>query len=128
MALVQLVWREARPQRAASGSVCRAKQATADAAATLSESTPPDIGIITVESQAAIVERRRPSPSVPKTMAVRSGAFAAKSRMATESCSRARAATWKPSSRNESTPAGQDSIRVHGTWNTVPMETRMERR
>ncbi|GEB21286.1 hypothetical protein BAU01nite_00190 [Brevibacterium aurantiacum] len=48
MALVQLVWREARPQRAASGSVCRAKQATAEAAATLSESTP--AGIDTLHS------------------------------------------------------------------------------
>src|SRR5699024_6065421 len=57
-------------------SVCRAKQVTAEAAATLRESTPPLMGIITVESQAAIVDLRSPSPSVPKTTAVRSGAAA----------------------------------------------------
>src|SRR5699024_10005599 len=54
-------------------SVCRAKQVAAEAAATLRESTPPLMGIITVESQAAIVDLRSPSPSVPKTTAVRSG-------------------------------------------------------
>lgn len=45
------------------------KKATALAAATLRESTPWDIGIITVWSQASIVSCERPSPSVPRTMA-----------------------------------------------------------
>src|SRR5699024_3541160 len=108
-------------------SFCRAKQVTAEAAATLRESTPPLMGIITVESQAAIVDLRSPAPSVPKTTAVRSGAAAANSRSPTESSSSASAATRKPCSCSVRIPSGQDSIRVQGTWNTVPIETLMER-
>ena len=45
------------------------QKATALAAATFSESTPWDMGIFTVWSQAAMVLGARPSPSVPRTMA-----------------------------------------------------------
>jgi hypothetical protein len=30
-----------------------------------------------------------------------------------------------PASRSTSIPAGQGSMRVHGTWKTVPIETRI---
>ncbi len=60
--------------RRAAGKPGRSAQAaTAPAAATLSESTPPAIGIRTTVSTAAIVRRLRPSPSVPRTRASRSG-------------------------------------------------------
>ena len=45
------------------------QKATALAAATFNESTPWDMGIITVKSQEAMVFSFRPSPSVPSTMA-----------------------------------------------------------
>ena len=54
-----------------------AHMATAAAAATLSESTPPAIGIRTVRSAPPRVRRASPSPSVPRTSARRSGGSAA---------------------------------------------------
>ena len=103
----------------------RAHKATAAAAATLSESTPPAMGMRTVRSAAARVCRASPSPSVPSTRASRSGGSAARRSSDTEPSLSARAATVKPSSRSMSTPPGQGSIRVHGTWKTVPIETRI---
>ena len=41
---------------------------------------------------------------------------------------RAAAATVKPFSCSSPMPSGQGSMRVHGTWKTVPIETRTERR
>ena len=65
--------------RAGSGWGRSAHMATAEAAATLSESTPPAMGMRTVTSAAAIVRGPRPSPSAPSTSASRSGAAAARS-------------------------------------------------
>ena len=41
-----------------------------------------------------------------------------------ESSDSARAAVTNPASRSTENPAVQGSIRVHGTWNTVPIDTR----
>ena len=38
------------------------------------------------------------------------------------------AATVSPASCSRPIPCGHGSIRVHGTWKTVPMETRIDRR
>ena len=54
-----------------------AHSATAAAAATLSESTPPAIGIFTERSHRSAVSGRSPSPSAPSTRASRSGDSAA---------------------------------------------------
>ena len=54
-----------------------AQTATAAADATLSESTPPVIGIVTIRSAASSAASDSPSPSVPITRATRSGALAA---------------------------------------------------
>ena len=75
-----------------------------------------------------MVRRDRPSPSAPKTTASRSGGSAARSSRLTASSVSAKAATRKPLSRSTSSPPGQGSMRVHGTWNTVPIETRTLRR
>ena len=40
----------------------------------------------------------------------------------------ASAAETNPAARSAATPSGHGSIRVHGTWNTVPIDTRTERR
>ncbi len=88
----------------------------------------PAMGIVTTRSAASIAPRDRPSPSVPSTSASRSGGSATTSSRLTASSARASAATTKPSSRSRSRPPGHVSNRVHGTWNTVPMLTRTERR
>ena len=57
----------------------RAQMATALAAAMFRESTPPAIGILTTKSAPWIARRESPSPSVPKTIASRSGWSVARS-------------------------------------------------
>ena len=81
-----------RPTRARRS----AQSATALAAATLSESTPPAIGIVTTVSAACSARRLRPSPSAPSSSATRSGRSAANSSSATASSASASAARWKP--------------------------------
>ena len=69
------------PER--SGACSRSAQsATALAAATLSESTPPAIGIVTTVSAAASARRLSPSPSAPSSSATRSGPVARRTRRA----------------------------------------------
>ena len=90
------------------------------------------MGMRTTSSAAVMVRWDSPSPSVPRTTATReSGAVqageAANSSSATEVSDSARAATVKPCAWSSSM-AGQRSIRVQGTWKTVPMETRTLRR
>ena len=102
--------------------------ATATDAAMFRESTPPAIGIFTTRSAPLMASRESPSPSVPKIIASRSGWSAARTSKLMAPSPRAKAATVKPWSRNTCTPPGQLSIRVHGTWNTVPIETLTARR
>ena len=78
--LLPLAWVPETTMRTSPQSRTRSAQAaTAPAAATLSESTPPAIGMRTVRSTAATVRRDSPSPSVPSTRASRSGGSAASS-------------------------------------------------
>ena len=71
---------------------------------------------------------RSPSPSVPSTRARRSGGSAASSSSDTDVSASASDATVNPLSRNVCSDPGQGSARPHGTWNTVPIETRTLRR
>ena len=90
------------------------------------------MGMRTTSSAAVMVRWDSPSPSVPRTTATLESApvhavEAANSSSATEVSDSARAATVKPCAWSSSM-AGQRSIRVQGTWKTVPMETRTLRR
>src|SRR5699024_2653730 len=107
----------------------RCQNTTALAAATLRESTPPAIGIITCSSAARSVAGFSPWPSAPSTKAT----FRPEPRSTASSVEapslRASASTSNPAPCSSSTPSrGQVGSRVQGTWKTVPIDTRIERR
>ena len=107
----------------------RCQNTTALAAATFSESTPPAIGMTTCSSTACSVAGFSPWPSAPSTKATFRSGLRSTASSSTAPSVRARASTSKPASCSRSIPApGQASSLVHGTWKTVPIETRIERR
>src|SRR5690606_27413047 len=75
--------RQAARLQLTRGGCWSAQRATALAEATLSESTPPAIGMMTFVSAAASAARPRPGPSDPITNATFSGLVAANSSRAT---------------------------------------------
>jgi hypothetical protein len=103
----------------------RAQSATAAAEATLSESTPPAIGIVTTVSAAASARRDSPSPSAPR--AARPAADAR--RRTRRGRPRRRRARGRPGGARHRAagrgapqpPSASSGRRVHGTWKTVPM-------
>ena len=107
------------------------------------------MGMRTVWSQRAMVAGESPSPSVPNSSASFAGSPVDASRSAksafsssgvTESSESAMAAQVKPCARSSAMPSllqvphperfgtFSSPIRVHGTWKTVPIDTRTARR
>ena len=81
----------------------------------------------------------KPSPSVPNTSASFGSAARRASSSGTESSDNAIAAVANPSSCSSGRPpfaqaplpargSASSPMRVHGTWNTVPIDTRTARR
>ena len=80
------------------------RSATAEAAATFSESTPWNIGILATVSHLALTSAVSPVPSVPSTMASFSSRTSAGSSMETDLSDSAIAAVLKPSAFSRSSP------------------------
>ena len=94
----------------------------APAVATLSESAPADIGIVTRWSHASRAAADSPGPSAPSTSANRAGGRKAASGVAPGSTTAATSAS--PASRSAARSSGQRLARTMGSENTAPSETR----
>ena len=101
------------------------QKATAEAAATLRESTECDMGMRATQSAPAITRLLSPSPSVPRIRPRRGKAASTGESIATESSRRAMATDAMPRLRRS---AMGSSIQAHGTRNTEPIDTRIDRR